>query len=275
MKRRLLLYGLYVLVVAFLAFYVIFPMQDLIRRPAERDWPEIVQDGVLRAVTEYNAIGFHVEDDTVVGFHYELINAFAQAHGLRVEITPEMSFEQRLRGLDKGDYDVLAYSLLTTMELRDSLLLTHPVALYKDVLIQRRPLTPEDSASFIRSQLELAGQTVHVVAGSPSILRIRHLSDEIADTIYVEEIERYGPEQLAQMVAHGDIDYAVCDESMARLAAERMPEIDISTAIGFTQFYTWAVSRRSPQLLDSLNVWLDEFCKTKAYKEVYRKYHGR
>lgn len=273
MKKKILSYALYILVVAFLAFYVIFPMQDLIRPPV-RDYPEIAQEGVLHAVTEYNAVGFHVEGDTVSGFHYDLIQAFAQAHGLEVEVTPEMSFEQRLRGLEKARYDVLAYSLLATMPLRDSLLLTHPVALNKDVLVQRRPLTPEDSAAFISSALKLAKRTVHVVTGSPSMLRIRNLSDEIGDTIYVREFGRYGPEQLIAMVAHGDIDYAVCDESVARLAAERMPEVDISTAIGFTQFYTWAVSRRSPQLLDSLNAWIDAFTQTKAYKEIYRKHHG-
>ena len=39
------------------------------------------------------------------------------------------------------------------------------------------------------------------------------------------------------MVAHGDIDYAVCDESIARAAADSIPQIDINTAISFTQFY--------------------------------------
>ena len=33
------------------------------------------------------------------------------------------------------------------------------------------------------------------------------------------------------MVAHGDIDYAVCDESIARAAADSIPQIDINTAM--------------------------------------------
>ena len=44
---------------------------------------------------------------------------------------------------------------------------------------------------------------------------------------YGEEIEKYGPEQLIALVAHGDIDYAVCDESIARTAADSIPQIDI------------------------------------------------
>lgn len=85
----------------------------------------------------------------------------------------------------------------------------------KQVLVQRKLENVPDSSLFIKSQLDLAGKTLHVVKGSPSILRIRNLGNEIGDTIYVEEIEKYGPEQLIALVAHGDIDYAVCDESIA------------------------------------------------------------
>ena len=69
---------------------------------------------------------------------------------------------------------------------------------------------------YIHSQLELARKTLHVVKGSPVLLRIHNLSNEIGDTIYIQEVEKYGPEQLLAMVAHGDIDYTVCDESIAQ-----------------------------------------------------------
>ncbi len=111
--------------------------------------------------------------------------------------------------------------------------------------------------------------------GSPSILRIRNLGNEIGDTIYIKEIEKYGPEQLISLVAHGDIDYAVCDESIARAVADSLPQIDINTAISFTQFYSWAVSKQSPILLDSLNTWLDRFQQEKEYRKLYKKYYTR
>ncbi len=75
------------------------------------------------------------------------------------------------------------------------------------------------------------------------------------------------------MVAHGDIDYAVCNESIARMAIDSLSQIDISTDISFTQFYSWAVSKQSPALLDSLNTWLDTFKKTQTYKKLYQKYY--
>ena len=218
-----------------------------------RDYDAIVKEGVLRVATEYNSISFYVDGDTVSGFNYELIQAFAHDKGLKTEITPEMSFDERLKGLSKGRYDVIAYGILATSEFKDSLLLTSPIILNK--------------------QVDLAGRTLHVVKGSPSILRIRNLGNEIGDTIYIKEIEKYGPEQLIFMVAHGDIDYVVCDESIAEAVVDSLPQIDINTDISFTQFYSWAVSKQSPVLLDSLNTWLDKFQKGKEYQEIYRKYY--
>ena len=174
----------------------------------------------------------------------------------------------------EGKYDVIAYGILATSEWKDSLLLTLPIALNKQVLVQRKARSDSDSL-FIRSQLDLAGKTLHIVKNSPSMLRIRNLGNEIGDTIYIQEIEKYGPEQLISLVAHGDIDYAVCDESIARTAADSLPQIDINTAISFTQFYSWAVSKQSPVLLDSLNSWLSSFKKGKEYKKIYKKYYGK
>lgn len=215
-----------------------------------------------------------MDGDTVTGFHYELIEAFARDKGIQAQVSPVMSFGQRLQGLETGKYDVIAYGILVTSELKDSLLLTSPIILSKQVLVQRKPVSEHDSL-FVKNQLDLAGRTLHVVKGSPSILRIRNLGNEIGDTIYTNEVEKYGSEQLIAMVAHGDIDYVVCDESIARAAADSLPQLDISTDISFTQFYSWGVSKQSPVLLDSLNSWLTKFREGKEYKEIYQKYYGK
>lgn len=238
-----------------------------------RDYKEIVASGLLRAVTEYNAISFFVDGDTVSGFNYELVEAFARDRGMEVEVTPEMSYEKRLQGLSNGTYDIIAYDIPTTSQLKDSLLLTDPIVLTKQVLIQRK--AEQDSATYVKSQLDLAHKTLHVVKGSPAIMRIRNLGNEIADTIYTREIEKYSSEQLMAMVAHGDIDYAVTDETIARAYIDSFPQLDINTGISFTLFYSWGVSKQSPALLDSLNSWLNDFTKKAAYKEIYQKYYEK
>lgn len=67
----------------------IYIAQKEIRKGHPRDYAEIAADGTLHAATEYNSISFYVDGDTLSGFHYELIEAFARDHGLQVAITPE------------------------------------------------------------------------------------------------------------------------------------------------------------------------------------------
>ena len=225
-----------------------------------RDYADIAREGILAVTTEYNSLDFHVESDTVDGMNYRLINQFAADHGLKAEITPLMSFEERLEGLLKGRFDIIACDIPTTSELKDSLLFSTPILLNRQVLVQRKPQDPADT-TYIKSQIDLAHKTIYLVKGSPTLQRINHLSNEIGDTIYVQEIEKYGPEQLIAMVAHGDINYTVCEENLARAVADSLPGIDISTAISFNQFYAWAMSKHAPALRDSVNLWLKKHLK--------------
>lgn len=254
-------------------FFLLRPnhSQDLPAGPVNRDYAAIRASGVLRAVTEYNSVSYHADGDSLTGFHYELLHAFAREKGLKAEITPEMSFGERLQGIKEGRFDILANSTVVTSESKDSLLFTRPILLSKQVLVQRKARDEHDTL-FIRSQLQLAHKTVHLVKDSPAAQRIRHLSDEIGDTIYIREIEKYGPEQLLALVAAGDIDYAVCDENMARSSLADFPQLDIHMAISFSQFYSWGVSKHAPVLLDTLNAWLDTYLSSPEFKRLKHKY---
>jgi ABC-type amino acid transport substrate-binding protein len=75
------------------------------------------------------------------------------------------------------------------------------------------------------------------------------------------------------MVAKGDIDYAVCDQQIALLSKNRLPELDIDTDIGFTQLQSWAVRKNAPVLLDSLNHWLQIIRKSEFYDKLYKQYY--
>lgn len=272
-NKRRIQYGCLALVVISMAVTLLWLNNRKKPKGHPRDYAEIQTEGVIHVATEYNSLSFFVDGDTISGFHYELIEAFARDKGLKAQLFPVMSFDQRLEGLSEGIYDIIANDLLATSPLKDSLLLTTPLLLSKQVLVQRKAAAAD--SLYIKSQLDLAGRTLHIVKGSPSILRIRNLSYEIGDTIYIQEVEKYGSEQLISLVAHGDIDYAVCDENIARAAAHSLPQIDINTAISFTQFYSWAVSKQSPALLDSLNSWIDAFRQGKEYQRIYQRYYGK
>lgn len=271
MKQLFQRYGKYVLLGIIAVGIATFLPKRKAKEGKPRSYVEIQRSGVLRAVTEYNSISYYVDEDTLSGFHYALIQAFAHDKRLKLELIPEMNFDKQLQGLENGTYDLIAYGIATTSEWKDSILLTSPLVRNTQVLVQRKKGSP--TAPFIRSQIELAGRTLHVSKSSPTLLRIRNLGYEIGDTIYVKEMEGYGSEQLMALVAHGDIDYAVCNNELATALIDSFPQLDIHTGISFNQFYSWGVSKQQADLRDTLNHWLGGFLKTEEYKKIYKQYH--
>lgn len=239
-----------------------------------RDFPEIAREGVLRMVTEYNQAGYYIAGDTIEGFQYELGRAIAGESGLEIQTSLEMNLAESFRMLDAGEVDIVARNIPVNSEIREKYLFTAPLVLNKQVLVQRKA-GPGDGAEPLRNQLELAQKTVYVPKDSPARVRLKNLEHEIGDTIYVIEDELYSSEQLAIMVAKGDIDFAVCDQRIAAESAERLPELDIQTDISFTQLQAWAVRRDSPALRDSLNAWLERLHANGGFDRIYKKYYGK
>lgn len=267
-RKKILITVISVFTVLFLALCFFVLEKD----ESPRDFPQIEKVGVIHIVTDYNSVGYFVSGDTIAGFNYDLIQLLKSHIPFKIEILLESSLDKSIEGIQTGKYDVLARNIPVTSELRETLSFTEPVTQNRQVLIQRKKEF-NDEVEPLRSHLNLAKKTLYVPANSPAILRIRNLSHEIGDTIYIKEDEMYGTEQLAMLVASKEIDYAVCDEKAAAKMAVALPEIDYKTLIGFTHFEAWAVSEKSPVLLDSLNRWIKEIKATKAYESIYKKYY--
>lgn len=236
------------------------------------DFLKIQEKGKLVVVTDYSTLGYYLKDDTIEGFSYELLQMFKAYTNLDIEIVLESSLESSLEGLEIGKYDIVARTVPITSELKNRVLFSAPIIQNKQILVQRKPEFNNGIAP-VRSHLDLAKKTLYVAKGSPVISRIYNLSKEIGDTINFVEDDVYAPDQLAMMVAQGEIDFSVCDELTAKKMSDSQPELDLNTMIGFTQFEAWAVGQKSPVLLDTLNSWINRAQNTKKYLTIYRRYY--
>src|SRR5690554_593640 len=236
------------------------------------DYQEIMEHGEMNVVTDYNSIGYFVSGDTIEGFQYEMIQALEKEWGITINLFLENSLDDNLSGLQSGKYDLVARNIPINSELIDNFSFTQHLNFNKLILVQRK-VEFNDSIQPIRQHLDLAKKTIYVEKDSPSKLRLKNLSNEIGDTIFLIENSVYEAEQLVMMVASGDIDFTVCDEDVAVRLAQKLPEIDIETDISFTQIESWAVRRESTQLLDSLNTWLTRFKETVEFENIISKYY--
>ncbi len=237
------------------------PVQDPDVRPSGGD--------TLDIAIEYSPVTYYTYDDTLGGYNYDLLRMIASRVGCPMKFHPVVTLEKALTGLENGRFDIVVAQFPMTAGDTARFAFTDPIYIDQQVLVQQR------GSQAIHSQLDLAGDTVWVVKGSPMVGRIASLSREIGDTIYVHVDELYGPEQLMMMVSAGEIRYAVVNRSIARAMAARLPNLDRSVAISLSQFQSWMVAKGRMGLCDSLNRWHEQVkLDTATYLGLQRRYFG-
>lgn len=213
--------------------------------------PDMTAGGdTLNVAIEISPTSLSLAGDTLSGAYYNLLRQTCVSHNLPVRFHPYTRLEDALQWLSEGRCRLIVGDLPVTAELRDSLIFLNPVGVDKQVLVQLR------DSSAVQTQFDLGGRTVHLPAGSPYIQRLRNLSHEIGDTIYITEDPEYSSEQLVLLTALGEIPLAVVNSETASALKSRYPRLDTSVEISLNQFQSWALSPRDSLLRDSLNLWL-------------------
>lgn len=259
-----------ILVTLLLLFGAVLWIKDV--RSRIHDLPSIMESGRLSVLTDSSRLGFSVKGDSVFGFQYEIIKAFADTLGLELVITEQNDFQANLEDIKSGDYDIIANFIPITTEWKKDAVFTKPLLISRQVLVQRI-INDSTQSIKITNQLQLADDSIYIPLHSPFKMRLKNLSNEIANNINIFEMKNVSSEQLVRMVSNGNIKYTICDEKSASRLKLQYPNINVSLPIGFEQQLGWVVHPQSTLLLEKLNNFLDDFMYSSAYWKIYRKYY--
>ena len=242
------------------------------------DLDSIKARGRLVAVTDFNSTSYFIYRGEPMGFHFELLKAFSDHLGIDLEIITENHLEKAFEMLHTGKADLLAMGLTVNTSGKEEIKFTEPIDKTRQVLVQRKPNNWETISSsvlerkLLRNQIDLAGKSVYVQKSSSHAERLHSLAKEIGEPFTVIEVP-FESEALIQLVARGEIDYAVCDENTAAVTATYFPDIDVRTPVSFPQNLAWGIRKtHSDQLQKELDHWIVNFKKTKTYALIYAKY---
>ncbi len=244
----------------------------------DHDLDAIIENGKLRAVTDFNSVDYFIYKGEPMGFQYEMLQSFADLLGVDLELTIVDSYNDALKRLNDGKADIIAMGLTVNSSSKEELLFTEPIMETRQVLVQRKPLnwiemtTDDLDRQLVRNQLDLAYKTIYVEESSAYYTRLLSLSEEIGDTINAVEVP-YNQDFLIEAVAYGDIDYTVADENMALVSTTYYPNIDVATPVSFAHKVAWGIRKEnSGVLLAELNQWITGYRTTRDYALLYAKY---
>jgi len=240
---------------------------------------KVLRNKKLVASTDYNSTNYFVYRGEPMGYQYEMLKAFAKYLNVKLEIKIINNLDNSFNCLDENECDLLAVGLTVTKERSNQVDLSDPLSQTRQMLVQRKPenwrkmaTMDQINRSLIRNPLDLAGKTIHIQKQTSFRNRLINLSDEIGADIHIIEHPDASVEELIEMVESGEIELTVCDEHIGLVNQKYYPDIDVKTAISFPQNIAWAVKKGSNALLDTINLWLDEFINTRTSAYIYIKY---
>jgi len=235
------------------------------------DIEKIFKRGKIIAILDKNSIDYYVYKGRPMGFQLEMLRKFSEYIHLPLEIIAEGKYSNAIELLNTARCDIIASNFTILKERRKHFTFTHPIFVTKQILIQQKRNTSD--SLFIKSVLDLRGKTISVKTNSSFHSRLINLSDEIGDTIFIDNSPEYTCEELIKKVSEGDILYTIANEQLARRNATYYSNIDISMPVSLEQQTAWIIRNNTPFLEIIINAWLKKFVNSEFFKAIYYKYY--
>ena len=225
--------------------------------PAQHDLVVLIQPGPLTQTEDDNG--------NPGGLERDLIEAFAQELGVGVkyEIAEPGQFADRLVGtryhLAAGWLSPVGHSPLQTSE----------------PIFQSRDLIAQHEASLPLSELDdLAGKTVHVIAGSRQALSLKQLHTRLP-ALQIVEVSNGDVLDLLESLGERRIDYVAIDGYLRDLANQFVPNLRTSLTIGEEQAIVWSLgSNPNPELRAKANAFIQRVQRDGTLARLEDRYFG-
>lgn len=239
---------------------------------AHYDLPQIKDSGTLVVLTLNRSTSYFDYRGEPMGFQYELANQFARSLGLNLEIKVGRNPKDLVHRLLQGEGDLIAYALPVTKDFKDSVLFCGEDIITHQVLVQRTARGKRRKQP-LKDVTELLGKEVYTKPGK-YLERLVNLDKELGGGILIHVVDNDSitAEDLLMQVSEGKIDYAVCDNDLAKLNKTYYPNLDISLALSFDQRASWAVRQTSPLLGQAANDWHRQNRTSPAYRASTKRY---
>jgi membrane-bound lytic murein transglycosylase MltF len=238
----------------------------------------------IRVLVHYGRTEFFVANGRPFGFECEafteyekFLNKSVRKKKLKIGITfIPVRFEELIPFLLEGKGDIAAGFITATAERRRKAAFTNPyIDNVSEVLVAHAGVEAPKSLN------ELSGRKVHVLRGSSFAQHLRELNGRLKAEGHkpVEVVEMpasANADDILEMVNAGILEFTFVDDFIARLWEQILPQIKVVKGVKLNEggSIAWAVRPDNPELLNSLNAFIDYAAKNlrRRTAEVMRRY---
>ena len=227
-----------------------------------RDWDAIVAAGRIRMLTVNAPATYYLWRGAMLGFEYELVRSFAEAHDLELEVIVAGEISGLLEGLAAGRGDMIAAGLVPTEQrIEMGLRFTRPYLRIREVFVT--------TGEPIVDLAGLAGRRITVNPRTSYAVTLQNLRAE-AD-FDVEFVDRSTSEILAD-IAVGSLDATLVDSHRAELETTFDPRLSLGLALAPDEGLAWATRDENAELLRRLDAFIGERYRGYEFNVLRNKY---
>lgn len=231
------------------------------------DLEQIRERGYIRILTRNHPGTYYMWKGRIMGYEFELAQAFAKKLKLRLEIIVAPTHADLLTMLRDGKADIAA-ALLSATEKRDNSGMDFSTPYMKERVV----LVGEDSDN-IESLEALEGRTIHVRKSSNHYQVAQDLKKKVPGVKIELAPEELNIQEIIDRVADGEYDLAIADRLSVKLEHAWRTNVDVLFDLGIEDnVYGWMVRENNPQLLKAINKFFAKKSTQKKMRILYTKY---
>ncbi|WP_445362165.1 transporter substrate-binding domain-containing protein [Microbulbifer sp. ANSA003] len=246
-----------------------FLTRNLVKSQEERitDWKGIKKSGVIRLLTYNGPTTYFLWKGVLMGFDYDLAQAFANKHKLQLQVIVVPYEEDLADWLRAGRGDFAGAELNITSAREDQgMVFTKPYVESTDQIVSGKGSPP------ITQIQDLNGRKLTLRAYSSFIETAETLKEAGIDVDIRVAPPDISQSQIFSLIADGLVDATISHSGRAKIEASVQPQLVLGTLIGDPRPQGWMVLRQNWHLLQNLNKFLKNYRKTSQYQKQYQAY---
>ncbi len=231
------------------------------------DLAEIKKRGVLRILLRNNASSYFIWRDRLMGFEYEMAQAFAKHLKVRLEVYVPKDGESAIEWLTKGRVDIAAGFLRETPEWKQKKVTASLP--YHQAFPHIITSTKNQS---LQSIGDLDGKTVVLQKNSIYWQELEKMKDFGITINLVEAPFNQEIEEIIQGVAGGEYQITVADEHYLDIELANDLAVKSAFTFGDQVNHSLAIRSESVNLLKVINNYIKDKKNSRLYSRLYDKY---
>lgn len=197
------------------------------------------------------------------GFDREILEGFAQLHGLRLVPVAVSGWDELVPALVAGRGDVIAGRFTVTEERKHKIAFTRETFPTRNVVLTRAPMPP------VKSLEELRTLRVGTIAGSSMAEAVARAGVPAANVD-----DGIKPGGLPSALVSGRVKAVVLGVESAITAKRADPKIELGVFLGPPGSLAFGARKQDEALVEALDAYIENLRKTATWSRLAVKYFG-